>query len=236
VLLALARYQAIIYPQWVGTPNLVRDAVTGATRVGRFGWKAQVATLREFAGDAYLNELGITNPLFPDENAPQGDRGALAFNPAPQLNDNGEDVESFINFISLLGPPPPGNRGLVEYYGSLVFLTSGCASCHTPTLITGPSPVRALSRKAFHPYSDFLLHDMGSLGDGIAQGSARGNQIRTAPLWGLKSRSSFLHDGRATTPDAAIMAHSGQAGSSRDRYARLGGFGRAALLAYLKSL
>ena len=94
----------------------------------------------------------------------------------------------------------------------------------------------ALDRRVFHPYSDFLLHDMGSLGDGIAQGAAGPRQMRTAPLWGLRVSKTLLHDGRAATPAEAIHAHDGQGRASRERFARLGRADRAALLAFLGSL
>ena len=83
-------------------------------------------------------------------------------------------------------------------FGELVFFAVGCAFCHVPTLVTGDNAVEALDHKAFHPYSDFLLHDMGALGDGIVQGQASGRDMRTAPLWGLRSAGRLLHDGIAT--------------------------------------
>ncbi len=94
----------------------------------------------------------------------------------------------------------------------------------------------ALSNKVFQPYSDFLLHDMGDLGDGIAQGSATGRQMRTAPLWGVRTRPLLLHDGRATSLDAAILAHDGQGKGARDRFSRLPAGARFALLEFLRSL
>jgi CxxC motif-containing protein (DUF1111 family) len=235
-LLALARSQARNTPSTAGSPNMVTEIATGATRVGRFGWKSQVPTLHQFSGDAYLNEMGITNPEFPVENAPQGDQDALAKNPVPTLNDDGEGVELFEDFMTLLGPPPRGFQNRQTDAGSKVFQQIGCANCHTPSLTTGPSPVSALSRKVFHPFSDFLLHDMGSLGDGIVQGQAKGREIRTAPLWGLRTRTVLLHDGRATTPEEAIRAHSGQGSNASARFGRLNSDDRRALLAFLRSL
>lgn len=236
LLLALARLESHYAPATAGTPNLVTEIRTGATRVGRFGWKAQVPTLHQFAGDAYVNEMGITNPEFPTENAPQGDAAALAFNPAPGLNDDGDGVDNFSDFMTLLGAPPRGPRSVQTEIGAVVFRQIGCANCHTPTLVTGASPVRALSHKAFQPYSDFLLHDMGALGDGIVQGAATGSRMRTAPLWGLSARPTYLHDGRANTPEAAILAHAGQGNDARDRFTRLSTRSRVALLTFLHSL
>ena len=112
----------------------------------------------------------------------------------------------------------------------------GCADCHTPSLTTGPSPISALSNKTFQPFSDFLLHNMGRLGDGIVQGNATGREMRTAPLWGLTSRPVFLHDGRAKTPTAAILFHDGQGAQARQNFLRLRGSQQQGLLAFLRSL
>ena len=232
----LAERQARMSPSTRGTPNLVTEIRTGATRVGRFGWKAQVPTLHQFSGDAYLNEMGITNPEFPDENPPQGNHDALSFNPVPAINDDGEAVAKFLDFMTLLGPPPRGPRSGQTAVGGMVFRKIGCANCHTPTLVTGDSPIAALSHKAFQPFSDFLLHDMGTLGDGIVQGRSTGSQMRTAPLWGLSSRPVLLHDGRARTPEAAILEHRGQGRDARDRFTTLDARERVALLAFLGSL
>jgi CxxC motif-containing protein (DUF1111 family) len=120
--------------------------------------------------------------------------------------------------------------------GATIFVAIGCANCHTPVLATGPSPVGALSRRAFRPFSDFLLHDMGGLGDGIVQGASTGRQMRTAPLWGVASRAAYLHDGRASTIDAAIRAHDGQGRYARDRFTGLSLQARQALLAYVNAL
>jgi CxxC motif-containing protein (DUF1111 family) len=235
-LLYLARLEARYLPSIQGTPHMVTEIKTGAMRVGRFGWKSQVPTLHQFAGDAYLNEMGITNPEFPDESRPQGNAAALAFNPLPKLNDDGTNVQKFVDFISVLGPPPRGRRSFSADIGGAYFVTTGCAYCHTPTLFTGSSPVAGLSNQVFHPYSDFLLHDMGTLGDGIVQGQAGPTMMRTSALWGLGARSTFLHDGRSKTIQDAILEHSGQGSLSRVRYLRLGAYERYALLAYLRSL
>jgi CxxC motif-containing protein (DUF1111 family) len=233
---ALARYQARYTPRTAGTPNMVVEIRTGRLRVGRFGWKAQVPTLFQFSGDAYLNEMGITNPEFPAESCPNGDCAALAHNPFPELNDDGEGVVAFNDFMTLLAPPARGPISLQVIAGRLVFQQIGCADCHTPTLVTGRSEVDALSRKVFAPFSDFLLHDMGSLGDGIVQGQSTGRQFRTAPLWGVRNRTVLLHDGRATTIRDAIAAHGGQGRFAREEFFKLGAGGRAALLAFVNSL
>lgn len=235
----IAEFQRTFLPQTAGRPHFVRNLATGETAVGRFGWKAQLATLFDFAGDAYTNEMGITTPLVPVENCPQGDCAALDHSPLPYDVPNEEDNEDlvlFADFMAFLAPPPRGARSHQARAGEVVFARIGCTSCHLPTLRTGPSPVRALSSVAFHPYSDFLLHDMGSLGDGIVQGEANGREMRTAPLWGVSKQTTYLHDGRAGTLEDAILAHRGQGQSARDRFADLNPAQRRALVTFLKSL
>jgi CxxC motif-containing protein (DUF1111 family) len=237
---AIAALQARFYPRTAGIVSLVTDPDTHATVVGKFGWKAQVSTLHAFAGDAYLNEMGVTSPSFPDENCPQGNCEALAHNPlpVPPPNDDGSDVEAFANFMTLLAPPPRGPITPDVIAGGAVFASIGCALCHLPVLQTGAHPVPALSRQTFFPFSDFLLHDMGDLGDGITQNLATGRLMRTAPLWGLRAQvgNGLLHDGRAHTIDDAILAHDGQGAASRDAFAALSRDLKAKLRAFLLSL
>jgi CxxC motif-containing protein (DUF1111 family) len=138
--------------------------------------------------------------------------------------------------MTFLGPPPRGATTLTTLRGELIFAVIGCAQCHVPTLVTGANALQAFAEKAFHPYSDFLLHDMGTLGDGIAQGAAGPREMRTAPLWGLSANPAFLHDGSAATPEDAIRAHDGQGARARDRFAGLDVSQRQALLAFLNTL
>ena len=232
----IARVQAALTPATAGRVHMVANLVTGRPSVGKFGWKSQVPSLLQFAGDAYLNEMGITTPLFPHENCPNGDCNLLVCNPRPDLNDDGEDMEKFADFMSMLAPPPPGPATRDAQHGRAIFTNLGCSSCHLPSLATGPSRDRAYDRVTFAPYSDFLLHDMGSLGDGIAQGDAKGSEFRTAPLWGLRDQRALLHDGRARSIPEAVLAHDGQARRSRDRFAALSPQDRDALIAFLRSL
>lgn len=238
-ILRLAELQWFGTPLTAGRPHIVRRLDTGVQAVGRFGWKSQLATLFEFAGDAYTNEMGITTPLVPDENPPQGDVLALARNPLPHGAPNEEDNEDlvlFADFMRFLAPPTPGPFSAEVRVGQRVFLRIGCASCHVPTLSTGPNEVAALDRVTFSPYSDFLLHDMGRLGDGIEQGNAKAREMRTAPLWGVSHQESYLHDGRATTLEDAILAHDGQGRFSLQRFSKLSQRERQALIAFLRSL
>lgn len=256
---SLALWQEFTSPDTAGRPNFVTDLRTGKYRVGRFGWKAQLASLYDFSGDAYKDEMGITvagfstrnqpgviTPFFPgddgrllsEENAPQGDVGLLDYNPLNGPNEpDDEDLILFTDFMTFLAPPPavtdnsPSTRR-----GIRTFEDIGCADCHVPTLRTGAHASRALRSKEFHPYSDFLLHDMGSLGDGIEQGIASGSEMRTAPLWGLRTQPAFLHDGRAATIEEAILAHDGQGKKASDRFRRLAKKKRQDLLEFLGSL
>jgi CxxC motif-containing protein (DUF1111 family) len=234
--LQLAATQAAQSPATAGVAALVVDADTGRTVVGKLGWKAQNATLHEFAGDAYLNEMGVTNPSFRHESCPDGDCALLVCNPDPTLNDDGTDVQRFTDFMAVLAPPPRGALAPSDKEGEVRFGKIGCADCHTPTLTSGPSPIAALAHQTFHPFSDFLLHDMGSLGDGIAQGAATGAQMRTAPLWGVRKQTALLHDGRASSLTQAIQFHDGQAATARNNFFALNAKQRAKVLAFLDSL
>jgi CxxC motif-containing protein (DUF1111 family) len=221
----------------VGRVAVVTDPSTGLPAVGRFGWKAQVPSLFVFSGDAYLNEMGITSPVFPMENCPQGDCTLLRCDPVADPEDKGgADVARFTDFMTLLAPPPQGSITGQARAGENVFRLIGCTSCHQPTLTTGSSPFAQLDHVTFQPYSDFLLHDMGALADQIAQGAAGQTEMRTAPLWGVSAQKSFLHDGRATTLTDAILAHAGQGQAARDRFFGLTNPRKQQLLAFLSAL
>jgi CxxC motif-containing protein (DUF1111 family) len=226
-----------------GKAAMVFDPATNHMRVGRFGWKSQIANLTTFAGDAYSNEMGVTNRFFPLENAPNGNRALLLkFQPNPAVEDQIDpatgksDIDLAADFMRLLAPPTPLPATFSSRKGETVFAQTGCASCHKPSMTTGPSPIAALNRVPVNLYSDLLLHDMGALGDGIAQGDAGMREMRTAPLWGLNVRTRFLHDGRAATLDDAVRGHAGEATVSRDRYQRLPAVQRQQLLDFLGTL
>ena len=237
-LLLIAQQELQSNPATAGRASLAVDPATGENAVGRFGWKAQHATLLAFSSDAYTNELGVTTPLLPNENCPQGDCALLAANPAltnPNDSDN-SSVQALADFITFLAPPPGGPGGPSVSTGRSLFHTIRCDDCHRPTLQTGQSPTAALNRVTFSPYSDFLLHDMGALGDGIVQNEAGPRDFRTAPLWGLRYEPSLLHDGRTTSVEDAILQHDGQARTARNRFATLGRKQRDQLIAFLNSL
>jgi CxxC motif-containing protein (DUF1111 family) len=207
-----------------GRAAVVRDVASGEMRVGRFGWKAQQATLLAFAGDAYRNEMGITNRFFPTENAPNGDTARIAGLVGPGVDDAVDpatgrgETDALADFMRLLAPPARGAINASVQAGEALFTQIGCAACHTPTLNTGAHAVAALANKPVNLYSDLLLHDMGSLNDGIAQDGARVNEMKTPPLWGLRFSAPYLHDGRAATVDLAVRGHDGEGRPARDRY------------------
>jgi CxxC motif-containing protein (DUF1111 family) len=226
-----------------GRASLVQDVVSGQQRVGRFGWKAQQATLLAFAGDAYLNEVGITSRLFPHENAPNGDTNRLAAcdliaDPEDEVDPatGKADIDHFTDFMRYLAPPPQLALTYSASSGQTLFSQIGCAICHTPVMYTGSNSVAALDRKPLRLYSDLLLHDMGRLGDGIAQGNAGQREMRTAPLWGLRASAPYLHDGRAATVDAAILGHDGEAKPARERFRQLSPRQRQQLVDFLTAL
>jgi CxxC motif-containing protein (DUF1111 family) len=229
-----------IHGQAVDVPLLEFD---GVTRVGRFGAKDQHASLLSFAADAYLNEMGITSVLLPDEVT-------MTCQPAgvPPINDQNNDIQTFAAFMRATkapsnSPPIPGGPGLT------IFRDLECAVCHVESLTTaapetqlvgGPyaySVPAAIGNRVFHPFSDFLLHDIGT-GDGIVQngGEDTANKLRTMPLWGLRTRTELMHDGASTTFDQAILRHRGEALNSNLRYSRLTPQQKQALWTFLRGL
>jgi CxxC motif-containing protein (DUF1111 family) len=218
-----------------GRPNYVSNPDTGTTGLGRFGWKAQVATVHQFAGDAYLNELGITNPSFPHENRPQGQPIQPGCDTVLDPEDDGENVTAFTDFMRFLAPVPRGPITLQVQRGEKVFSEIGCASCHVPKMMTGRNSVAALSNKPVNLFSDLLLHDIGT-GDGIEQGLATGNDFRTAPLWGLSRRGRFMHDASSNKIEDAIQRHRVESQNARDGFVGLPQSDHDALLAFLGSL
>jgi len=259
-----------------------------STRVGRFGWKAGVPNLLQFAADAYLNEMGISTQscfqgtsilAFAVENAPNAPSGSnlegcddLA--PAqtdenvaagiPRTTDDAvgpcgtsrteiqDDVFLFAAFMTTLAPPARDFSDQTAITrGQPLFTSTGCAGCHVTVAFQTPAtpfPVdigdgsetaRVPGNFVFHPYSDFLKHDMGSLGDQIGNAGdslAVTRQMRTAPLWGLRFRNHLLHDGRATDVPTAIRAHAGQGAAARDAFNRLNTTDQHNLVQFVRSL
>ncbi len=225
-----------------GRASRVVDRDSGELRVGRFGWKAQQATLLTFGAEAYRDEMGITSVLFPNEVCHGANCDAVGLDDLVADPEDGPDrltglrgIDNFEAFMRFLGPPPRGPFSEQGLRGEAVFDRIGCGACHLPALPTGPHPSAALASKVFFPYGDFLLHDIGT-GDGIQQGEASPWEIRTAPLWGVRFRAPFLHDGRAPTLESAIRQHDNEARASRLRFESLSPEEKRDLLAFLKSL
>lgn len=225
-----------------GRANIVRDLATGDRRVGRFGWKAQHATLLAFGADAYRNEMGITNDLFRDELGvgltPEQYRRC---DPLPDPEDRIDPatrrrgIDNFESFTKFLAPVPREESSAQSAMGGQVFGSIGCASCHVPVLTTGSNRDRVFDRVPVPLFSDLLLHDIGT-GDSIPQGSALPEEIRTPALWGLRLRRPLLHDGSAATIEEAIQQHRNEAERSRRAFEQLDPVSRNALLAFLRSL
>jgi CxxC motif-containing protein (DUF1111 family) len=240
----------------------------GTTRVGRFGWKDQHASLLSFSGDAYLNEIGVTNALFPDEVT-------TLCNTVAEPNDRAgpeglTNIDHFTRFMRASKAPSRDEHmasGAAAKKGETLFTKIGCDICHVPTLTTVPPGTvlnggrlivpNALGNKTFHPYSDFLLHDVGT-GDGIVMAmqehygknvydtkwqklsikafNASASRIRTTPLWGLRTHTTFMHDGASFTPHDAIVRHSREARAVTRRYQALSSADQRAIAAFLASL
>jgi CxxC motif-containing protein (DUF1111 family) len=225
-----------------GRAGRVIDIATGRERIGRFGWKAQHATLLAFSGDAYRNEMGITNDLFREEDARGFSAEQLRLCATTRGIEDVRDrqtrlrgIDNFANFMRFLAPIERGPLDAAARAAEGVFTSIGCASCHTPVLTTGANANPLFDRKPLALFSDLLLHDVGT-GDGIEQAPAAANEIRTPALWGLRARRPLLHDGSAATPADAILRHGGEARRAVERYSALSSAEREALLAFLNSL
>ena len=240
----------------------------GQMSVGRFGWKDQHASLLSFAGDAYLNEMGITNRVQPDEvtnlcNATSEPNDK----PGP---DGLSDIDHFARFIRATKAPGRDSQlasSAVAEKGEGLFDKVGCATCHVETLTTAPAGTKinggtftipaALGSVTFHPYGDFLMHDLGT-GDGILQATrehygkrvfqtmsdylskqdfeSSRNKIRTAPLWGVRLRPRLMHDGESLTLRDAILRHRGEATHVSQKFEKLKSEDQEAIIEFLKSL
>ena len=225
-----------------GRAARIIDVATGQRRVGRFGWKAQQATLLAFSADAYRNEMGITNDLFPDEVVlgvdPQQVKRCDPTADPEDVRDRRTGlraIDKFEAFLRFLAPLERGPLNDSARRGEALFTALRCSACHLPELTTAASRNPVFDRRPVRLYSDLLLHDIGT-GDGIAQADAGPEEIRTPALWGLRYRRPFLHDGSAATLDAAIRRHDREAAQIRERYANRSPEEQAAVLAFLKSL
>ncbi|MCS3738400.1 CxxC motif-containing protein (DUF1111 family) [Rhizobium sp. BK661] len=235
-----------------GKAAVVRDHRTGKIALGRFGWKAQNASVRDQSADAFSNDIGISTPDQPDSHGdctgaeakcremPTGVQKRLGKEEAPG------PILDLVTFYSANLAVPARRKASfpATLQGKKIFYQSGCISCHVPKFVTRrDSADKAQSFQLIWPYSDFLLHDMGEgLADGQQVGSANGREWRTPPLWGIgltqtvSGHSFFLHDGRARNLTEAILWHGGEAQKARDAFASLPKDDRQALITFLESL
>ena len=217
----------------VPNPNSISKA---GKYIGRFGKKASVHNLLQQTVNAYNQDIGITSYFEPYDVY-----SLQEIDPEISI----QEVYDVVFYLQTLKAPIQRNQndeGVI--LGKQVFNSINCSGCHTPTLKTSFSPVRALSNKEFHPYTDLLLHDMGSgLDDGYTEGSAKTQEWRTPPLWGLGLSPNsqggqyfLLHDGRAKSIEEAILMHGGEAEQSRNKFDQLSEKDKDALIKFLKSL
>lgn len=226
--------------------ELIRvPALEGGSGVGRFGWKDQHVSLLSFASDAYLNEMGISNQLSPNRDDITHLCGESVADPEDE-----EDIEIFTRFMRATKAPPRDEQlaaTAAAQRGAQIFNDVGCSSCHVPTIVTAPpgTPLHggtyivpeALGNKIIHPYSDFLLHDLHN-GDGIVQNGPQSTRlkVRTPPLWGLRKRTKFMHDGLAATLEDAVRLHSNEALFSATKVDQLPSSSQDDLRTFLMSL
>jgi CxxC motif-containing protein (DUF1111 family) len=219
-----------------------KDGISGRAhrlpdgRIGRFGRKANTATLREFVAGAFLIEQGITSPAHPTEETVAGRPLPPGVDPTadPEIADRELDlVDAFVRFLA--PPPPPQLDGLV-IKGRAVFTRLRCGVCHVPVLKTGDSPVAALRDRKVAAYTDLLLHDMGPDLADICLGQASPSEFRTEPLMGLRFSATFLHDGRAKTIEEAVRLHGGEAAKASREFGALSDRDRQALVTFLGAL
>lgn len=218
-----------------------RDGVSGRVsivegRVGRFGWKAQAATLDGFVALHARTQVGITSPAAPVDDAPAGTPPPCDVAVDPE--DDGTRIAAEADFARLLAPlPVPARLDPLQRKGRALFKKARCLGCHVEKIRTGESATPAMRKQTLKLYSDLLLHDMGpDLSDGIAAGDATGSEFRTPPLWGVRRTGPYLHDGRAATIDEAVRLHGGEGAGSRDRYLAMTATERSLLLAFLDGI
>jgi CxxC motif-containing protein (DUF1111 family) len=224
----------------------------GTPRIGRFGWKDQHGSLLSFAADAYLNETGVTSTLVPDENTSSGRFVGYGsgYDPVPDPEPEGGEINSFADFMRATKAPARGPITADVRAGQKKFNQIGCVICHVDTITTASQGTvidggtftvpAALADKTLHPYSDFLMHDIGT-GDGIPilpipEYAFTAPLIRTAPLWGLRTRNRLMHDGLSLTKTDAIARHGMEAASVTAKFNALTDPVKAQVMAFLDSL
>ncbi|TJV06344.1 MAG: c-type cytochrome, partial [Mesorhizobium sp.] len=235
-----------------GRPNIVREELSGAITLGRFGWKAQAASIRQQAADAFAGDIGISTPEVPKHwgDCTEAEKACLTLpNGVQERRGAAEAPPPVMDLVTFYSQnlAVPARRDLDKpevLSGKKQFYEMGCISCHTPKFVTmRGTPNKAQAFQLIWPYSDFLLHDMGEgLADGQRVGEASGSEWRTPPLWGIgltatvNGNSFYLHDGRARTLEEAILWHGGEGQKARDRFAGATAADRDALIKFLESL
>lgn len=228
-----------------GRPNWLILAGEGTERVlGRFGWKANVATVNDQNAAAFIGDIGITSSLHPDENcdAAQTACSEAIDGGSPEIDDQKLGRVTF--YTRTLAVPARRDVGDPDTVaGEQIFEDIGCASCHVSELSTGDSDIEALADQTIRPYTDLLIHDMGDgLADGRPDGDATASEWRTPPLWGIgliesvNGHTRFLHDGRARNLVEAILWHGGEAAAAQVLFTELSADDRRRLITFLESL
>jgi CxxC motif-containing protein (DUF1111 family) len=227
-----------------GRVNRLTD-YQGNPAIGRFGWKANVASIPEQGAGAALGDIGLTTSIYPHRNCQpaEADCAAALGEDTPELSDS--FFERLVAYTRTLAVPQARGVDTPAFQkGLAAFRSMGCADCHLPTLTTGKdAPLPELASQTIHPFTDLLLHDMGEgLADHRPDGSATGTEWRTAPLWGIgmipiaNGHDRLLHDGRARGPAEAILWHGGEAEKAKEAFRTAPADERAALIAFLNSL
>jgi CxxC motif-containing protein (DUF1111 family) len=227
-----------------GRPNWIIAPDSGERVLGRFGWKANVASVRQQVASAFLGDLGITSPVLPDQNCTASEVACTRAPNGGSPEISADIFDQVVFYSRTLAVPArrdlkdPGVRN-----GAIIFSDLGCAACHRSGQTTGESDIEALTDQVIYPFTDLLLHDMGpGLADHKPDAGATGTEWRTPPLWGLgltetiNGHLNFLHDGRARSVEEAVLWHGGEASAAADGFKTLDAEQRGELIDFLQSL
>lgn len=231
-----------------GKPNMVWSVEQNTYLLGKYGWKAEIPTLAHQSMDAAVNDMGVTNPLFPAESCTESQavcmsaRSGTSNAPYEMTEQQMNEVVTYLEFLAVPGRGHLDNPAVQT--GEALFNSIGCESCHRSEYKTGTEQrQRRLHNQVIHPYTDLLLHDMGpDLADHRPSFDANGYEWRTPPLWGIgmvetvNGHTRFLHDGRARNLEEAILWHGGEAQATKERFTALAATDREAIVKFLKSL
>jgi CxxC motif-containing protein (DUF1111 family) len=225
-----------------GKANYVWDPIDNMLKIGRFGWKAGAPTVLVQCAGAYVDDMGVTNYVFANEVGAGQSNGQDGLTDDPEISDITLNQVTF--YCRTLAVPAPRNiSNETVRKGAKTFDDISCNKCHVPKQHTGSNTIAAISNQTIFPYTDLLLHDMGSdLADNRPDFLASGTEWKTRPLWGIgltqvvNGHTHFLHDGRARNMTEAILWHGGEAQASKDKFKQLSTDKRNELLAFLNSL